>query len=121
MSTHTKYRSWGWLLLLPLLLASSICLLKYAWWSAVYSSYYGLPSDTELVNAAQHSGIFYLWGLTGLTVAALTIAVIVLPPILEEHSAGVRETARFLIAIGLVVVGNIGGAYLLTILGRHLK
>lgn len=118
---HPKYRLWGWIPLVPLLLGSSICLLKYADWSAVVSGHYGLPSDRQLVTAAQHAATIDLWMLIGLTLSALTIVLAVLPPIFEDLSSGLKGTARFLIAIGLVVLGNIGGAYLLITLGRHLK
>jgi hypothetical protein len=121
VNTYTKYRFWGWLLLLPLLLGSSICLLKYAGWSAVVSGRYGLPSDAELVRTAQHAGTIDLWVLIGLTLIAVTIVLSILPPICEGFSPGLKGIARFLIAIGVVLLGNVGGGYLLIALGRHLK
>jgi hypothetical protein len=121
MNTYARYRPWGWVLVMPLLLGSSICLLKYAGWAAVVSGHYGLPSDAELVKTAQHVGTIYLWALIGLTLIVVTIVLTILPPICEAFSPGLKGIARFLIAIGVVVLGNVGGGYLLITLGRHLK
>jgi hypothetical protein len=121
MNTYARYRLWGWILVIPLLLGSSICLLKYAGWSAVVSGHYGLPSDVELVKTAQHAATIYLWALIGLILIAVTIVLTILPPICEDFSPGLKGIARFLIAIGIVALGNIGGGYLLMSIGRHLK
>ena len=74
-----------------------------------------------LSTCTQHAAIIYLWALLGLTLIAVTIVLTILPPICEDFSLGLKGIARFLIAIGIVVLGNIGRAYLLVTLGRHLK
>jgi hypothetical protein len=73
------------------------------------------------VAAAQHEAGFYFWVMIGLTLTAVILLLVVLPSMFEDFSPGLKGTFRFLIAIGLVVLGNIGGGYLLTTLGRHLK
>ena len=121
MISLMKFRMWSKFLLLPLLLGSSVCLLKYAGWSAVVSGHYGLPSHQDLVNTATHQATLYFWAFLGLvTITTATVAVI-LPPFLEHLSAGVKGTLRFTIALGMVILANIGGGYLLVKIGEHFK
>jgi len=121
MNTYARYRLWGSAVVIPLLLASSICMLKYAGWSAVVSAHYGEPGYNDLVASAQHEGGFYFWVMIGLSTTAFITLLVVLPSMSKELPPGLRGTLRSLVALGLVILGNIGGGYLLISFGRHLK
>ena len=117
-----RYRIFGWLILLPLLIVTSICLLKYAGWSAVVSAYTGLPKEDGVVRSATHAGTGWFWGLIGMGVLATSLTAIILPlPSSEDFPPGMRETMRVIISLALVIVGTAATAYLLVMIGHHMR
>ena len=60
---NSTRRSWYWLILVPLILGASLALLKCAGWSAVYSAYYGLPSEAWRLKEAGPKANLYWWVL----------------------------------------------------------
>src|ERR1700722_3199227 len=53
---------------------SAACCLRYAWWAACYSEWYGLPSYAEQLGMAAARASFYL--RITITLQAATLAVV---------------------------------------------
>ena len=79
-NSDSRHRSWYWLALVPLVVGASLALL----WSAVYSAYYGLPSEAWRLKEAGPKAEFYWWVLAGLAVTATIVATILIPPFKSE-------------------------------------
>jgi hypothetical protein len=118
----SDHRLWGWLGLIPLLVGASLALLRYAGWSAVVSSYYGLPSEAWRVKEAGPKVQLYGWALVGLAVGATIVATILIPPLKSESvPPGLKGTFRFLLAVLLVGASITLVAYGLSIAGHYWK
>jgi hypothetical protein len=118
----SDHRLWGWLGLIPLLVGASLALLRYAWWSAVFSAYYGLPSEAWRVKEAGTKAQLYSWLLGGLAVGATIVATILIWPLKSESmSPGLQGTFLFLLAVLLVVASITLFAYGLSIAGQYWK
>ena len=119
---NSMHRSWYWLILMPLILGASLSLLKYAGWSAVYSGYYGLPSEAWRLKEAGPKAQLYWWVLAGLAVTATIVATILIPPFKwETLPAGLKGVSRFVLAVVLVVGSIFIVAYGLSAVGHYLK
>jgi hypothetical protein len=102
-SPDSAPRFWWWLTLVPLVLGASWALLKYAGWSAVYSSYYGLPSQAWRLKEAGPKSQLYGWMSTMLTVTATIVAAFLIPAFKSESlPVGLKGLGRFLLAMVLV-------------------
>jgi hypothetical protein len=121
-NSNSIHRSWYWLTLVPLVIGASSALLRYSWWAAVYSAYYGLPSEAWRLKEAGPKADFYGWILAGLAVTATIVATILIPPFKSETlPAGLKGISRFVLA-GVLVVGSIFlVAYGLSVAGHYLK
>jgi hypothetical protein len=80
---HSPKRFW-WSTLPPLIVGASWTLLKYAGWSAVYSSYYGLPSQAWRLKEAGPESQLCGWMSTTLTVTATIVAAFLIPAFKSE-------------------------------------
>jgi hypothetical protein len=119
--SKSRHRFWYWLTLVPLVVAASLTFLEYGWWSAVYSAYYGLPSEAWRLKEAGPKD-FYWWMFTGLALTAIIVATILIPPFKSEYfSPGFRGMSRFLLAV-IIVAGSIYVVvYGLSAAGHYLK
>jgi hypothetical protein len=52
---------------------SAVCFLKYAWWAACYSGWYGLPDYTQQLKLASARASFYLWSVIALQFATFAV------------------------------------------------
>jgi hypothetical protein len=119
--TSTR-RCWYGLTLLPLTLAASLALLKYAGWSAVYSAYYGLPSEAWRLKEAGAKAQFYGWLLVGLGLTVTIIATVLIPPFKSENlPAGFKSISRVVLALLLVIGSILVVAYGWSAAGHYLK
>lgn len=120
--TARHSRSWYWLTLVPLVLGASLALLKYAGWSAVYSAYYGLPSEAWRLKEAAPKAQLYWWVLAGLAVTATIVATILIPPFKSATlPTGLKGLGRFVLAVVLVAGSIFIVAYGLSAAGHYLK
>jgi hypothetical protein len=122
----TNFRSirrlWYWLTVVPLVIGASVALLKYAGWSAVYSAYYGLPSEARRLAEAGPKAELYKWLLTGLAVTAIVVATILIPPVKSEAvPPALKGMTRFALAMVLVVGSIILCAASLSTAGHYLR
>ena len=99
-----------------------MALLRYSWWAAVYSAYYGLPSEAWRLKEAGPKADFYWWTLATLALTATIMAAILIPPFKSETlPAGLKGVSRFLLALVLVVGSIFIVAYGLSAGGHYLK
>ena len=120
---NAMHRSWYyWLTLVPLVVGASLALLKYAGWSAVYSGYYGLPSEAWRLKEAGPKAELYRWILAGLAIMATVVATILIPPFKSEAlPVGLKGVSRFVLAVVLVAGSIFIVAYGLSAAGHYLK
>jgi hypothetical protein len=119
---NSTHRSWYWLTLVPLVGGASWALLKYAGWSAVYSGYYGLPSEAWRLKEAGPKAQLYWWVLAALAVTATIVATMLIPPFKSESlPAGLKALGRFVLAVVLVAGSILIVAYGLSAAGHYLK
>lgn len=98
------HRFWYWLTLVPLVLGASRALLKYAWWAAMHSSLYGVPSEARRLREADANADFNWWMLMGLAVTATIVATMLIPPFKSQTlPSSVKGISRFVLAVVLVV------------------
>lgn len=121
-NSHSMHRRWCWLTLVPLVLGASLALLKYAGWSAVYSAYYGLPSQAWRLKEAGPKAQLYWWVVAGLAVTATIVAAILIPPFKSETlPASVKSLSRVVLTAVLVVGSIVVVAAGLFAAGYYLK
>jgi uncharacterized membrane protein YhaH (DUF805 family) len=105
-----------------LVLGASLALLRYAGWAAVYSAYYGLPTEAWRLKEASPRADFYWWMLAVLAVTATIVATILIPPFKSETlPAGFKGLSRFVLAVVLVVSSIWVVAAGLSAAGHYLK
>jgi hypothetical protein len=118
----STWRRWYGLTLLPLTVAASLALLEYSGWSAVYSAYYGLPSEAWRLKEAGPKAQFYGWLLFGLGLTATIIAIVFIPPFKSENLPGNLEAiSRVVLALLLVIGSIVVVAYVLSAAGHYLE
>jgi hypothetical protein len=116
-------RSWYyWLTLVPLVVGSSLALLRYAGWAAVYSGNYDRASQASLLKEASSKANLYWWVLAVLSLAATVVATILIPPFKSEAvPAGLKAVIRFGLAVLLVAGSMFVVTYGLLAVGHYLK
>jgi hypothetical protein len=108
--------------LVPLVFGASVSLLRYAGWAAIYSAYYGLPSEAWRLKDAGPRADFYWWFFAGLSGVATIIATILIRPIKSETlPAGLRAIIRFVLAGALIVASIFVVTYGLSAAGHYLR
>jgi hypothetical protein len=122
VNSNSTHRSWYWLTLVPLVFGASVALLRYAEWAAIYSAYYGPPSEAWRLKEAGPKAGFYWWFFAGLSGAATIIATILIRPLKSETlPAGLRAIIRFVLAVALIVASIVVVAYGLSAAGHYFK
>ena len=122
-NSNSMHRSrYYWLTLVPLVVGASVALLKYAGWSAIYSAYYGLPSEAWRLKEAGPKAQLYFWVLAALVVTATIVAAVLIPPFKSDTQPPVlRVVSRFVLAIVLVAVSIVAVVCGLSTAGHYLK
>lgn len=69
----------GWITLLPLLLLTAICLIKYTVWTAAASGGSVLPGQQPLIDHAKRLANLWVSGLATAEIAATILLFILLP------------------------------------------
>jgi glucan phosphoethanolaminetransferase (alkaline phosphatase superfamily) len=120
VNPNSMHRSWYWLALVPLVVGASVTLLKYAWWAAVFSAYYGLPSEAWREEAGPKAN-FYWWLFMGMSGAGTILATILIPSLKSENLPTIlKAIIRFVLAVALVVASIFLVAYGLSAAGSYL-
>jgi hypothetical protein len=122
VTPNSTHRSRYWLIVAPLVFGAALALLRYSGWAAVYSAYYGLPSEAWRLKEAGTKVDFYWWMLAALSVTATTVATILIPPLKSETlPAGLKGVSRFVLAVVLVGGSIFIVAYGLSAAEHYLK
>jgi hypothetical protein len=122
VNSNPTHRSWYWLALVPLVFGASVAFLKYAWWAAVYSAYYGLPAEAWRLKEAGPKADFYWWFFAGLSGAATIAATMLIPPLKSETlPTGLKAIIRFALAVALSAASILIVAYGLSAAGHYVK
>ena len=120
--TNSTHRFWYWLTLVPVLFGASVSLLRYAGWSAIYSAYYGLPSEAWRLKEASFNAHLYGWVLTGLAATATILATMLIQHFKSESlPPGLQWTIRVTLATALVVASIFIITAGLSTAGHYLK
>jgi hypothetical protein len=79
------------------------CFLKYIWWSACYSAWYGIPKMAEQWKAAGLRASFNLWSFVALDLgsAAVLFAVLRLPS--SDGSGFLKRAPRAILALVVTI------------------
>lgn len=109
MTRRNPARILAWIALLPLVLLTAVCLIKYAVWTAVVS---GDSSQHAVVTHASRMANFWLSGLITAELTATILFFLLLPARLR--------LLRLIIPVLSIPLLSGGLAYGLVILGRHL-
>jgi hypothetical protein len=121
-NSNSMHRPWHCLPLVPLVLGASLAFMKYAGWSAVYSGYYGLPSEAWRLKEAGPKADIYGWSFLGLSGIAAIIATLLIPSLKSETiPAGLKAVIRLSLAIALVAASICVGVFGLSAVGHYLK
>lgn len=97
-----------------LMFGSAVCFLKYAWYAACVSGWYGLPSYAEQLKLAQARGSLYLWSAWGLQVATCSVLWVLIPLRHTELPQFLRRGARLGASLLLSTSGTFALAWLLS-------
>ncbi len=93
---------------------SAVCFLKYAWWAACYSGWYGLPSYAQQLGMAADRASFYLWSAIMLQIAAVGVVWGLIRLRNTDLSQLLRYGARAGISVTIAVAGTATLGWLLS-------
>ncbi len=94
-----------WLGVTTVVLAA-VCAIGYFRSATIYSALYGLPSEAARVAAAEHWGLFYLWGLVALECCSVLVIATVVHLRNADLSPVLKAFARFAVAVCLSIAGT---------------
>jgi hypothetical protein len=89
-----------------LMTISAISFLKYAWWAACYSGWYGLPSYAQQLRVAAARASFYLWSVVALQFATAVILWSLIPLRYSDLSPFLKSGARLGASLGITIAGT---------------
>jgi len=113
MTRTTIRKIAGWIALLPLVLLTAICLVKYAVWTAVAGGSPGLAAQQSLVTHAKRMANLWVSGLATAEITATIILFLLLP----------ARMRLFRLVIPVLAIPLVTGliAYVLVIVGHPLR
>jgi hypothetical protein len=82
------------------------CFLKYLWWAACYSAWYGIPKYARQWKAAGSRVSLYGWGLIMLEAASIAVIFSLTAPRSNAPSRFFRNGVRFTGSIAVTIVGT---------------
>ncbi len=110
MNERTENRpSWGGSrvgLSAVLMAASAVCFLRYAWWAACYSGWYGLPSYAQQLRVAAARASLYLWSVIALQFATAVTLWSLIRLRHTDLSPFLKSGARLGMSLGITIAGT---------------
>lgn len=82
------------------------CFLKYIWWTACYSAWYGIPKLAEQWRAAGTRASLNLWGVFVLDLASIPVLLSLLRSPSSDVSGFLRTVPRLMLAFVITIVGT---------------
>lgn len=100
------WRSFRTGLAVALMAVSAVCFLKYAWWAACYSGWYGLPSYAEQLRMASARASFYLWSVITLQFATFVVIWSLIRMRYADLSQFLKYGARLTASVAITIAGT---------------
>lgn len=82
------------------------CFLKYLWWTACYSAWYGIPKLADQWRAAGTRASLNLWSVVVLDLASVTVLFTLLRLPSSGASRFLKSAPRFVLAFVITIVGT---------------
>jgi hypothetical protein len=89
-----------------LMAISAVCFLKYVWWAACYSGWYGLPSYAQQLRIAAARASFYLWSVIALQTATLAVVWGLIRLRYTDPSQFLKYGARLAASAAITITGT---------------
>jgi hypothetical protein len=93
---------------------SAVCFLRYAWWAACYSGWYGLPSYAQQLRVAAARASFYFWSVIVLQFATLVVMWSLIRLRYTELSEFLKYGTRLGGSVAITIAGTALFAWLLS-------
>lgn len=97
------------------------CFLKYIWWTACYSAWYGIPKLAEQWRAAGTRASLNLWGVFVLDLASITVLFSLRRLPSSDVSGLLRTAPRLVLAFVTTIVGTAVLALLLSWIKQGIR
>ena len=91
---------------LALMALAANCFLKYLWWTACYSAWYGIPKLTEQWKAAGANASFNGWSLIALDAASVAIFFSLITLRSTSLSGLFKNGARLAASLATTIAGT---------------
>ena len=101
-----RWRSFRIGLAAVLMAISAVCFLRYMWWAACYSGWYGLPSYAQQLRIAAARASFYRWSVIALQTATLGIVWGLIRLRYTDLSQFLKFAARFAASSAITITGT---------------
>ena len=89
-----------------LMAASAVCLLKYSWWAACYSGWYGLQDYAQQLRDASIRVNIYWWSVVVLEAASVGVVWSLIEFRAADMPPFLKRLARFGAALILTAIGT---------------
>jgi len=103
-----------------LTVASAVCFLRYSWWAACYSGWYGLPKYAAEIKVAEHLAQLFFWTTTLLQVATMMVCFSFITLHETDLSAGPKFLARLGLSCAIAISGLVVLSFLINRLAMHV-
>ena len=103
---HKASLTFRTLLAVALVASAANCFLKYLWWTACYSAWYGIPKLAEQWKAAGTKASLNLGSFALLDLASITILFTLLRFPSSQGSAFIRTAPRLMLAFLITIAGT---------------
>lgn len=94
------------LLAIALMAIAANCFLKYLWWTACYSAWYGIPKLADQWRAAGTRASVNLWSVLVLDLASVTVLFTLLRLPSSDASRILKSAPRLVLAFVITIVGT---------------
>jgi hypothetical protein len=91
---------------LALMALAANCFLKYLWWTACYSAWYGIPKLAEQWKAAGANVSFNGWSLIALDAASVAIFFSLIPLRSTNSSGFIKNGVRLAASLATTIAGT---------------
>src|ERR1700741_622603 len=104
--THRTSQVFRILLATAIMAVAANCFLKYLWWTACYSAWYGIPKLAERWKAASAHASFNGWSVIVLDAASLGVLFSLIPLRSIEISTPLRNAMRLSLSLIVTIAGT---------------
>ena len=94
------------LLAAVLMAIAANCFLKYLWWAACYSAWYGLPKFADQWKAAGAHASFNFWSVIVLEIASAAVLFLLMPLPSSDASVFLRIAPRAMFSFIITIAGT---------------